>query len=92
MNILTRPSYRRSLTKFSDREIAEINVAIARLPDTIGHPHVHSGLSIRRLRHALFEIRAGLRIRILFARESGDIVLIFVGNHDEVGAWLKENT
>ena len=43
-NLLARPSYFRSLKKFSDSEIAEINNAIALLPEAMGKPHVHSGL------------------------------------------------
>ncbi len=91
MSIFTRPSYLRSLKRFSDGDIAEINAAIGRLSEVIGKPHIHSGLSIRKLRPAIFEIRAGLQIRILFARESGDIVLMFAGDHNQVRAWLKEN-
>jgi hypothetical protein len=74
MKILTRPSYSRALKKLSASEITEINIAIGRLAEAMGKPHVDSGLSIRKLRPALFEIRAGLQIRVLFARESGDIV------------------
>ena len=91
MSILTRPSYRRSLKNFSDSEIAEINLAVGRLPEALGKPHVHSGLSIRKLRPAIFEVRAGLQIRVLFARDAGDIVLVFAGNHNQVRAWVKEN-
>ena len=65
--------------------------SIGLLPEAMGKPHVHSGLSIRKLRRAIFEMRAGLQIRILFARESGDIVLVFAGDHGQVRAWLKEN-
>ena len=91
VRILTRPSYLRSLKKFDGRELAEINAAIALLPEAMGKPHIHSGLSIRKLGRTTFEIRAGLQTRVLFARESGDIVLVFAGDHDEVRAWLKEN-
>ena len=91
VNILTRPSYLRSLKKFSESEITEINSAIALLPEAMGKPHVHSGLGIRKLGKAMFEIRAGLQTRVLFARESGDLVLVFAGNHNQVHAWLKEN-
>jgi hypothetical protein len=91
VKILTRPSYFRSLKKFSVTEISEINASIAMLREAMGKPHVHSGLSVRKLRRAIFEIRAGLETRILFARESGDIVLVFAGNHNQVRAWLKEN-
>ncbi len=40
---------------------------------------------------AIFEIRAGLETPTLFARESGEIVLVFAGNHNQVWTWLKEN-
>jgi len=91
VNNLTRSSYVRSVKKFSSSEITEINAAIALLVQTMGKPHVHYGLSIRKLRRSIFEIRAGLETRVLFARESGDIVLLFAGNYDQVRAWLKEN-
>ena len=77
MNLLTRPACRRSLKKHSPAEIAEINAAIVRLPQVLASPHVPSGLSVRKLRPAIFELRAGLQVRVLFAREGGDLVLMF---------------
>ena len=65
-----------------------------RLPNSLplfGTPRVHSGLSIRKLRPAIFEIRPGLQKRVLFARDSGDLVLVFAGDHNQVRAWLKES-
>jgi hypothetical protein len=91
VNVFTRPSYARSVKKFSSEEIKKINAAVALLAQTMGKPHIHSGLSIRKLRRAIFEIRAGLETRVLLARQSGDIVLVFAGNLDQVRAWLKEN-
>jgi hypothetical protein len=91
VNILTRPSYRRSIKRFSRNEPAEINAAIARLPEGLRNPHVHAGLGIRKLRPSLFEIRAGLDVRVLLLRESHDYILGFAGNHDEIRAWLKAN-
>jgi len=80
------------LKKFSARELADVNSAIALLPEAIAKPHVHAGLGVRKLRRAIFEIRSGLQIRVLFALESGDIVLVFAGDHNQVRAWLKQNT
>jgi len=91
MNIFSRPFYRRALKHLSAEELILINNAIARLAEAMGKPHVHSGLSIRKLLPAIFEMRVGLQTRVLFARESGDLVLVFVGDHAQVRAWLKEN-
>ncbi len=92
MTILTRPSYVRSLKRFSKAEVDDINGALEVFAAKLGKPHEHSGLGVRKLRKKLFELRAGLQIRILFAMESGDVVLTFAGSHDEVRAWIKENT
>jgi mRNA-degrading endonuclease RelE of RelBE toxin-antitoxin system len=92
MKSLVRPSYLRSLKRFSAKEVEDINTAISKLSESLGKPHIHSGLSVRKLRKAIFEIRADLKIRLLFARESGDIVLVFAGDHDEVRACVKSNT
>ena len=91
MNVLCRPSYFRSLKNLSGKQLTEINTAIGRLPEAMGKPHIHSGLSIRKLRPAIFELRASIEIRVLFGIESGDVVLIFAGNHDEVRVWLKRH-
>jgi hypothetical protein len=91
MIILSRPSYLRSLRNIPERKVLEINAAIVRLAGCLGKPHVHAGLSIRKLRPSIFELRVGLETRVLFARESRDIVLVFAGNHNEIRAWLKQN-
>jgi hypothetical protein len=91
VNILTRPSYLRSLKNFSETKVLEINTSIARLSESLGRPHLHTGLSIRKLRPSVFELRVGLETRVLFVRDSTDIVLVFAGNHTQVRGWLKEN-
>jgi len=63
--------------------------AIADLPGSFGRPHVHSGLSIRKLRPQLFEFRAGLELRLLFRNESDGLYIGFLGSHDEVQKILK---
>lgn len=89
MKIFAKSPYVRAAKKFPEKELAEINAAIARLPEIIGQPHRHSGAGVRRLRPSIFEIRAGLDTRVIFLLESGDVVLLFADNHDEVRRFLK---
>jgi hypothetical protein len=63
--------------------------ALERLVDAFGQPHTHSGLSIRKLRSQLFEARAGLELRVLFLVSSRRLVLVFLGDHDEVRSFLR---
>ena len=60
------------------------------LPDCFGQPHLHAGISIRRLRGNIFECRAGLKVRLLFRASAQALEVFFVGNHDEVRRLIRE--
>lgn len=91
MTIYAHKSYLRAFKKFPPPEQKSINTAIARLPEIIGNPHGHSGAGVRRLRLSVFELRAGLRLRVVFTTGSECVFLHTVGDHDQVRAWIKEN-
>ena len=91
MNILSRSSYERAVKHFTPQQRAEIKAALSRLPELFGQPHQHSGVGVRRF-GIFFELRAGLKLRVVFTREAGDIILLTAGNHDYVRAWIKENS
>jgi hypothetical protein len=86
--IYTRPRYDRAYGKLTPHQQARVNAAIARLAESFGQPHLHSGLSIRPFGR-YFEFRAGLGLRVLFLVEGGALFLTFVGSHDEVRAFIK---
>ena len=88
MKILARTSYRRAAKKLTASERAEVNAAIARIPELFGYPHQHEGLGLRRLEKRTYEIRAGLDRRVVFLLESGDVVLATVGDHGSTATEL----
>lgn len=51
-----------------------------------GRPHLHSGISIRRLTKDIFECRVGLdeRLAFVFIATPPELVFFFIGNHDEI--------
>jgi hypothetical protein len=59
-------------------------LAMGRLCEEFGQPHLHSGLGIRKLRGHYFECRAGLHWRLVFKDTPDGLVVAFLGNHDEV--------
>jgi hypothetical protein len=63
--------------------------ALSLIPEAFGHPHAHSGLGIRKLRPHLFECRAGLALRLLFKDRETGVEVFWIGNHDEVQAFLR---
>ena len=87
--IFLNPRFNTGLGKLSDPDIERVEAALRVIPDCFGRPHVHSGISIRRLRKNVFECRAGLKLRLLFRDNSGTLEFFLVGDHDAVQAWLR---
>lgn len=90
MRIDLHPRFQRRVKKLSTEEREGVAAALRALGDGFGHPHLHSGLGIRRLRKDLFECRAGLQWRVLFFAEKGLLTAYDVMTHDEIKAWLRE--
>lgn len=87
--IFLNPRFHAGLERLSHAEIARVEAALQVIPDSFGRPHVHSGISIRRLRKNVFECRVGLKLRLLFRENAGALEFFLVGDHDEVKAWLR---
>ncbi len=47
------------------------------------------GLGLKKLRSHFWEIRVGLKLRILFALEADCLTFILVGNHDDIRRALR---
>jgi hypothetical protein len=88
--VFLSPRFQIALKGLSDADLVRIESAIQVIPDLFGHPHTHSGISIRQLRKNIFECRAGLKLRLLFRESAGTLEFFFVGNHDEVHRLLQD--
>ena len=89
MKVLSRPSFERAFKVLSAEAQKEVKAAAVLLPDAFGKPHVHAGLGIRKLGN-YFEFRVGLKTRVLFLIRKGDVVLLTVGNHDDIVRFVRE--
>jgi hypothetical protein len=87
--IYARPRYERAWRKLTHSQQTVVRAAVARLAASFGRPHEHSGLGLRAFGH-YFEFGAGLGLRVLFLAEGSDLFLCFVGNHDQVRAFIKQ--
>jgi hypothetical protein len=87
--IYVRPRYERARRKLTIPQQSAVNAAVSRLEAAFGRPHEHAGLGLRAFGR-YFECRAGLGLRVLFLNESGDLFLCFVGNHEQVRAFIKQ--
>jgi len=76
----------RALPKALRREVAS---AIDELRETLGRPHLHTELGIRKLHRNYFECRVGLELRLVFRLDPGLITFTFAGDHDEVRQYAR---
>jgi hypothetical protein len=82
--VLLGTRFRAALKDLSDAELVRVEEALRLMPECFGQPHLHSGLSIRRLKKNVFECRAGLGLRLLFREKGSALEFFFVGDHDAV--------
>jgi hypothetical protein len=83
------PEVLRRLLELPKEERIECLLALCELADVFGKPHIHTGLSIRKLTKQTFELRGTLDLRLLFHNRSTDLYVSFLGNHDQVRSALK---
>jgi hypothetical protein len=84
--------FQKSMRGKSTAERKIIGQAINAACDAWGHPHLHAGTGIRRLRGNFFECRSGLKTRLVFEwMDEGMLYFHLEGNHDEIHRFLKRH-
>ena len=79
----------RKLLSLSKDQRVECLLALCEITEAFGKPHVHSGLSIRKLASKTFECRGNLDLRFVFHDRANDLYVSFLGNHNEVRVLAK---
>jgi hypothetical protein len=83
------PAVLRRLRELPKNSRAACLLVLCELPEALGRPHTHGGISTRKLGKKLFECRAGLSLRFIFLDRPDELYVSFLGNHDEVKKLLK---
>ena len=79
----------RRLAALPKNQRVECLLALCDLAETFGRPHLHTGVSIRKLTTTTFECRGNIDLRFLFHNRPNDLYVSFLGDHNEVRAALK---
>ncbi len=85
-----KPSFDRSVKNFHGREKEEIKKVAIQAIDILSQDRIiHKGIGLKRLKGDFWEIRKGLKSRILF-RWQGDLVeFVLAGGHNDIIRFLK---
>lgn len=85
-----KPSFDRSAKSFRGPEKEEIKDTAYQLIDMLSRDReIHKGIGLKRLKGDFWEVRKGLKVRILFKWEKDLVEFILAGDHDDVRRFLK---
>ncbi len=85
-----RSSFDRSVKSFHGREKEEIKkVALQAINILSQDRMLHKGIGLKRLKGDFWEIRHGLKARILFRWEGSLVEFILAGDHNDIKLFLK---
>lgn len=85
-----KPSFDKSVKSLHGKEKEEIKHAALQAIDILSQDRIiHKGIGLKRLKGDFWEIRKGLKARILFRWEKDLIEFVIAGNHDDIKRYLK---
>lgn len=89
MKLLLMERFQRDLAALSMEDRSRCFELLMAIPKAIGSPHGHAGIGIRKL-HAsgIYEARAGLALRVVFAVRVDQAIFVRVGSHEDVRRYL----
>ncbi|MBN2097214.1 MAG: hypothetical protein JW714_01915 [Candidatus Omnitrophica bacterium] len=85
-----KPSFLKTLKKLTPTAKSSVKEAIKELVIFFETGTRPGGLGLKKLRGQFWEIRAGLKIRIIFCLSDDIVEFIIVGTHDQIKQYLKQ--
>ena len=85
-----KPSFDRSVKSLHSREKDEVKQVALQMIDILSQDRIiHKGIGLKRLKGDYWEIRKGLKARILFRWEGELVEFILAGDHNDIKRYLK---
>jgi len=85
-----KPSFGRSVKSFHHKEKEEIKQAAIQSIDILSQDRlIHKGIGLKRLMGDFWEIKKGLKARILFRWQGELVEFILAGDHNDIKRYLK---
>jgi mRNA-degrading endonuclease RelE of RelBE toxin-antitoxin system len=85
-----KPSFDRSVKSLPPEIKHEIKELCIALIDILsGDQDISAGIGLKKLRKNFWEIRKGLKLRILFRWRADHIEFVLAGTHNEIKRYLK---
>ncbi len=85
-----KPSFDRSIKSLPSeikKEVKELCIALIDILS--GEQELSAGMGLKNLRKNFWEIRKGLKLRILFRWRANHVEFVLAGTHEEIKRYLK---
>ena len=90
MKIEFKSSFDRSIKALSSQDQKEIKKVAGNLIDILAvDKPLYEGLGLKRLQGSYWEVRKGLKVRILFRWQKDLVEFILAGNHEDIKRFLR---
>ena len=87
--LVAKAGFNRSYSRLPVADQRLVDEALRRFQHYLQTNEAPVGLGLKHLAGRTYEFRAGLALRIVYVAEQDQIVLVLLGNHDEVRRFLK---
>ena len=85
-----KSSFDRSVKTLPSEKKQEVKELCIALIDVLsGEKELSVGMGLKNLRKSFWEIRKGLKLRILFRWKSDHVEFVLAGTHEEIRRYLK---
>lgn len=85
-----KPSFDRSVKNFHGKEKEDIKQVALQAIDILSQDRLlYKGIGLKRLKGDFWEIRKGLKARILFRWQGNLLEFILAGDHNDIKRYLK---
>jgi len=87
-----KPSFDRSVKSLHGKEKDEVKQIAIETIDILSRDRIlHKGVGLKRLKSDYWEIRKGLKARILFRWKEDLVEFILAGDHNDIKRYLASN-
>ncbi len=87
--IVLKPRFEAAYHKLARHDQSLVDKAIEQFEGFLLSGHAPLGLGLKHLESNTYEFRAGLFLRALYIAAKKEVFFCFLGNHDEVRRFLK---
>lgn len=84
-------SFDNSLKSLPNHEKEEVKTIALQAIDILSQDRsIHKGIGLKRLKGDFWEIRKGLKVRIIFRWDKDLVEFVLAGNHDQIRRYLRK--